>query len=83
MRMDVGLRRGLQLLVPLLVSVMVGFHEGQGQRFECAFLGDNPYSGSANVPEFEELIEDVNGHGGIQWVIHVGDTKAGTDSCSD
>jgi len=55
----------------------------EGQSFEFAFLGDNPYLGVANVPKFEALIRDVNGRDGIQWVLHVGDTKAGADPCSD
>jgi hypothetical protein len=54
-----------------------------GQSFEFAFLGDNPYGGSFNVPKFQALIEDVNGWGDIGWVIHAGDTKAGADPCSD
>ena len=69
-------------LVFLVYAAAPGSREIAGQSFEFAFLGDNPY-GSASVARFESLIEDVNGRDGIQWVIHVGDVKAGADSCSD
>ena len=72
---------GVTLLV-LVHAAASGSREIAGQAFEFAFLGDNPY-GSASVARFESLIEDVNGRDGIQWVIHVGDVKAGADSCSD
>ena len=52
------------------------------ERFEFAVLGDNPYSAETYV-RYERLIEDVNATPGIQWVIHVGDTKGGGESCSD
>lgn len=83
MRTCAGLRVGVTLLAGLIATTVVGFGTLQGQSFEFAFLGDNPYGGSTNVPKFEALIEDVNGHGDIQWVVHAGDTKAGVDSCSD
>ena len=51
--------------------------------FEFALIGDNPYP-PEHVPKFERLIEDVNGHKNLQWVLHVGDIRSTAQSpCSD
>ena len=71
------------LLALIFIALGPAISPAQGQSFEFAFLGDNPYGGAFNVPKFQALIEDVNGWDDIEWVIHAGDTKAGADSCSD
>ncbi|NQV72228.1 metallophosphoesterase, partial [bacterium] len=50
--------------------------------FEFAIMGDMPYS-DASLPLVESLIQDINADAGLEWVVHVGDTKAGGDSCAD
>jgi hypothetical protein len=51
------------------------------QGFEFALLGDNPYN-ETNLRKYRRLIEHVNGHPGLAWVLHLGDLKGG-QSCAD
>lgn len=50
--------------------------------FEFALLGDNPYS-DGTYDNYLRLIDHVNQQPDIQWVVHLGDVKGGTASCSD
>jgi len=50
--------------------------------YEFALFGDNPYR-PENVPKVEALIAHVNQQDGLEWLIHVGDTKAGGQPCAD
>lgn len=50
--------------------------------FEFALMGDAPYL-EEHVNEVRKLIADVNEEKGVQWVIHLGDTKGGSDPCDD
>lgn len=50
--------------------------------FEFALIGDNPYP-ERRVPGFEALIDDVNAHADLAWVLHLGDIKGGDELCSD
>ena len=51
--------------------------------FEFALIGDNPYE-PVNVPDFEALINEINGETDLEWVIHVGDILGPrTMTCSD
>lgn len=50
--------------------------------FAFALIGDNPYP-DRRVPRFEAMIEDVNAHTDVQWVLHLGDIKSGDEPCSD
>jgi hypothetical protein len=52
------------------------------QAHEFALYGDSPYS-PESIPKVQALIADVNARGGLEWVIHVGDTKGGSQPCSD
>ncbi len=52
------------------------------ESFSFAVVGDNPY-GDANVSKYERLIDQVNSTAEIEWVIHLGDVKAGQEDCSD
>ena len=45
----------------------------QESLFEFALIGDNPYP-TEDVPKFERLIDDLNQHTQLEWVIHLGDT---------
>ena len=49
---------------------------------DFVLFGDNPYR-PETLPRVEALIEDVNRRGGLEWVIHVGDTKGGVQPCTD
>ena len=79
----VWLARRFWQLTPLVIALGALAPAGESQSFEFAFLGDNPYGGAFNVPKFQALIDDVNGWGDLEWVIHAGDIKAGADPCSD
>lgn len=50
--------------------------------YEFALYGDSPYS-EGSVTKVEALVDDVNARAGLQWVIHVGDTKGGSQPCTD
>lgn len=74
------LRHGGALL--LLAGATLTCGRAADGRFAFALVGDNPYS-AETYPKFERLIDDVNRQEDIGWVVHVGDVKAGTQSCSD
>lgn len=71
--------RSLALVVSLLV---VSCSPATDSAHEFALFGDAPYE-PASVAKVEALIQDVNSFPGLQWVIHVGDTKHGDQPCSD
>jgi hypothetical protein len=50
--------------------------------FEFALVGDNPYTPETHV-RYERLIDDVNAHDQLAWVLHVGDLKGGGEPCTD
>ena len=68
------------------MSAVVLLAGGCGQTdnpvHEFALFGDNPYR-PESVPRVEALVNDVNRRGGLEWVIHVGDTKGGGQPCTD
>lgn len=72
-------RAGLLLLTGI---VLAGCQRIDERRFAFALVGDNPYS-AETYPRYERLIEDVNRQADLTWVLHVGDMKAGNQSCSD
>ncbi len=53
----------------------------QTSNTQFALIGDNPYQ-DYNFPKYERLIDDINSRT-LQWVLHVGDMKAGGANCSD
>jgi hypothetical protein len=55
------------------------------QRFSFALIGDVPYgvAPATPYPPFEQLIEAINQHDELQWVIHTGDIKSGSEVCND
>jgi hypothetical protein len=70
------------VLVPALVAAALAACAPTGDpSFEFALVGDNPYP-PEHVPRFEALIEDVNRHRALRWVIHVGDIQSG-QQCTD
>ena len=50
--------------------------------FAFALIGDTPY-GASREPAFERLVADVNGDNDVDFVMHAGDIKAGSEVCSD
>jgi hypothetical protein len=68
--------------VPALLLLTGCASAPQGESFAFAILGDAPYD-EATYTRYERLIDDVNGHADLEWVIHVGDFKGGIESCSD
>src|SRR5688572_18450598 len=50
--------------------------------FAFALIGDTPY-GASREPAFERLIVEVNGDEDVDFVMHAGDIKAGSEMCSD
>ncbi len=47
-----------------------------------AVIGDTPY-GPAQVAAFPDLVADINGDPGVDLVLHLGDIKTGSSTCSD
>ena len=56
-------------------------------RFDFALIGDIPRIGDPaiepDLKPFLRLRDEINGTGGIQFVIHNGDYKTGGSECSD
>ena len=50
--------------------------------FALAFIGDMPY-GAAMEPRFERLVAEINRDNDVDFVMHAGDIKAGSEPCSD
>ena len=76
------LDRMLGTLVLLVVVLAGGCAHAHDRVHEFALFGDSPYR-PESVPRVEALIDDVNRRGGLEWVIHVGDTKGGGQPCTD
>lgn len=66
----------------VVVALLTSCTATQESAYEFALVGDSPY-GAASVPSFEALVQDVNAHPALRWVIHVGDVKAGGEPCTD
>lgn len=49
-------------------------------KFEFALIGDTPYNSVAN---FQHVLEDINAHRAVRFVLHAGDIKTGSSLCSD
>lgn len=71
--------RSLFLVLSFLILTGCGT---DGQTLEFALIGDGPYSPEGEVVA-ERMIDDINARDGIEWVVHLGDTKGGSQSCSD
>ena len=67
---------GLALPVALLLAGC------QATPTQFALVGDNPYA-PESFPRYERMIDDINAHPGIDWVIHLGDMKDGIGPCGD
>jgi len=52
------------------------------QPTQFALIGDNPYERDA-FPKYALMVERINETAGIDWVVHLGDMKDGSSSCSD
>ena len=50
--------------------------------FEFALIGDVPYT-EEQVQKFDTLIQDVNAHKNLRFVLHAGDIKGGSVACDD
>jgi hypothetical protein len=78
-----GARRLLtEGVVSALLVVLWGCQPEPVPFYDFALIGDAPYRPDG-VNRVEALIRDVNRRGGIEWAIHVGDTKAGGQACTD
>lgn len=66
----------------LLLAVVAGCSVEHNKSFQFALVGDNPYT-PVTYPVYKRLIDDVDGHDAIEWVLHVGDVKGGNATCSD
>lgn len=71
------------LLLPTLISCQnfSGAHD-TSRQLEFALIGDNPYV-DFNEPKYDRMIERINAHPGLSWVVHLGDIKSGAQDCSD
>ncbi len=50
--------------------------------FGFALIGDMPY-GANNVTKFDRVVTEINMDNDVDFVMHVGDIKAGSEQCSD
>lgn len=71
----------LRLSFTLLITVVL-FSGCAVQPTQFALIGDNPYDDDA-FPKYARMVERINAHPGIDWVIHLGDMKSGGSGCSD
>lgn len=53
-----------------------------GSAFNFALIGDLPYRPHLAY-QFDNLIHAINQDHSVEWVLHAGDIKPGTSSCSD
>lgn len=56
--------------------------DGKDGAFAFAFVGDGPY-GVAAEPLWDNLIGEVNRDRDVDFVLHAGDVKAGSERCDD
>jgi hypothetical protein len=56
--------------------------EKANSAFSFALIGDMPYN-ATQVAQFDKLIADVNADESIQFVLHTGDVKGGSERCDD
>lgn len=49
--------------------------------FDVALIGDVPYGASAE-PRYERMIADIN-KTGVEFTVHIGDTKSGSTRCDE
>lgn len=68
--------------ITLLLVVATGCSVTQKNTFQFALIGDNPYT-PTTYSIYERMIDEINSHTGIEWVLHVGDVKGASSSCSD
>jgi hypothetical protein len=52
------------------------------EPLQFALIGDGPYS-PLGEKVAERMIDDINARNGVEWVIHLGDVKGGSQSCDD
>lgn len=52
------------------------------QAGSFALIGDTPY-GAAREALFDRVIDDINDHRQVRFVVHTGDIKAGSERCDD
>ena len=53
-----------------------------GNRLSFALIGDVPY-GLAEEPQFDRVIGEINASRRVQFVLHSGDVKQGSERCDD
>ncbi len=71
------------LIIPVIISCQ-NFPIGSEDSGKLAFalIGDNPYV-DFNEPKYDLMIEKINAHPNLSWVVHLGDVKGGGLNCSD
>ena len=77
------------VLLLCLISVPMGIAAqqtpdwGSGVApFAFALIGDMPY-GAAREEPFNRLVDEINRDNDVDFVMHVGDIKAGSERCDD
>jgi hypothetical protein len=70
-------------------SLLLGLGAQAEPKFSFAAIGDVPYEPVTNghqvypVPQYERLIDHVNGDPSVEFTVHIGDIKAGNTLCED
>lgn len=76
------LKRFLSMLCVLLLAACQSTRPPPDDSLAFALIGDNPYA-PASFPRYERMIQRINEHPDVDWVVHVGDMKDGIADCSD
>src|SRR5262245_1912036 len=85
------MKRAIGSVIALLCLISPNWHVGAQQTpdwgsgiapFAFALIGDMPY-GAAREDAFANLTTEVNRDNDVDFVVHVGDIKAGSERCDN
>jgi hypothetical protein len=77
-------------MLSLVAALGLQIHAAQGvpdwgngvAPFGFALIGDMPYGAAREVP-FQRLVGEINRDNDVDFIMHAGDIKAGSEPCSD
>lgn len=70
------------LIALTLIAARAPRAQAQGQPLVFSAMGDVPYS-SSEAPTLQRQIRDHNRFSAAEFMVHIGDIKSGTSSCSE
>lgn len=72
----------LALVLALAVSGCATWCSSRDKAFNFALIGDIPYNAEQTTNSFPNMIQEIN-RAKVEFVVHDGDIKSGSDSCTD